>query len=491
MSNAMPRGLPEPNADRDGGGRPTTPRFAPAWVRGVSAAALGSILALGSATPGCSEAPRKRAPHVFLITVDTLRADRLGAYGSRRNLTPRLDELAEASLVFDQAYSAAPLTLPSVSSLLTGRHPSVTGVTSNLGIVPETVPTLATRLRDHGWRTGAVVSNFALRPVTRLDRGFDRYDDRLDRVELNRVHPERIAGETRAAALRLLDELVAADGNPVFLWVHFQDPHGPYTPPDGYLERTIEAARAAPDGRRRLPLAPSGSGLGAIPKYQVLGNEREAAFYRASYDAEVLYTDAEIGALLDGIGDRGLLEEAIVVFATDHGEGLGESDYWFAHREYLIYPLVHVPLMIRAPGVAPGRRSDLASLLDVFPTLLGLLGLERETGEGRDLLRDESEPSGLLLSTFEGSKPSRVAVVADGFKYTLSRSGEAQQEDLHRLGDESRNLAGEQPERLASLRRLLRVLSDQMPPRIGSSKRQTPSDLEKARLRALGYVVDP
>jgi arylsulfatase len=461
-------------------------------MRRVGVGVLGSFLALGSTTSGCSEAPRERAPHVFLITVDTLRADRLGAYGSRRNLTPRLDALAETSLVFDHAYSTAPLTLPSVSSLLTGRHPSVTGVASNLGIVPETVPTLASRLRNHGWRTGAVVSNFALRPVTRLDRGFDRYDDRLDRVELNRVHPERIAGETRAAALRLLDELAAADGNPVFLWVHFQDPHGPYTPPDGYLERrTIEAARAEPDGRRRLPLASSFSGVGAIPTYQVLGNEREVAFYRASYDAEVLYTDAEIGALLDGIRDRGLLEEAIVVFATDHGEGLGESDYWFAHGEYLIDPLVHVPLMIRAPGVAPGRRSDLASLLDVFPTLLGLLGLEREIGEGRDLLRDGSEPSGLLLSTFKGSKPSRVAVVADGFKYTLSRSGEAPQEDLHRLGDESRNLAGEQPERLASLRELLRALRDQLPPRIGPSKRQKPSDVEKARLRALGYVADP
>jgi arylsulfatase len=460
-------------------------------VRRLSAAVLGSFLALGSAISGCSEAPRERAPHVFLITVDTLRADRLGAYGSRRNLTPQLDALAEASLVFDHAYSTAPLTLPSVSSLLTGRHPAVTGVASNFGIVPETIPTLASRLGSHGWKTGAVVSNFALRPTTKLDRGFDHYDDRLDSVELNRSQPERIAGDTRAAALRLLDELTATDERPVFLWIHFQDPHGPYTPPDGYLERTIEAARAEPDGSRRLRVASSLSGVGAIPTYQVLGNEREAAFYRASYDAEVLYTDAEIGALLDGIEDRGLLEEAIVIFATDHGEGLGESDYWFAHGEYLIDALVHVPLMIRAPGVAPGRRSDLASLLDVFPTLLGLLGLEPETGEGRDLLSDESEPAGLLLFTFKRSKPARVAVVADGFKYTLSRSAQPPREDLHRLGDESRNLVGEQPERLASLRALLRTLRDQLPPKIGPSKRQTPSEVEKARLRALGYIADP
>jgi arylsulfatase A-like enzyme len=448
-------------------------------------------LALGLATSGCFEAAHERAPHVFLITVDTLRADRLGAYGSSRNLTPRLDALAETSLVFDRAYSTAPLTLPSVSSLLTGRHPAVTGVASNFGIVPETLPTLASRLRSHGWKTGAVVSNFALRPTTKLDRGFDRYDDQLDSVELNRSQPERIAGETRAAALRLLDELAATEGQPVFLWVHFQDPHGPYTPPDGYLERTIEAARAEPDASRKLPVASSLSGVGAIPTYQVLGNQREAAFYRANYDAEVLYTDTEIGALLDGIEDRGLLEEAIVIFATDHGEGLGESNYWFAHGEYLFDPLVQVPLMIRAPGVAPGRRSDLASLLDVFPPLLGLLGLEPETGEGRDLLLDESEPSGLLLFTFKRSKPSRVAVVADGFKYTLTRSGEAPQEDLHRLGDESRNLAEEQPERLASLRTLLRTLREQLPPRIGRSRRQNPSEVEKARLQALGYVEEP
>ena len=168
------------------------------------------LLALVMACLSCSEEAGPPArPDVFLISVDTLRADRLGAYGSPRGLTPRLDAWAAESLVFEHAYAPAPLTLPSVVSLLTGRHPLVTGVTSNLGIVPMAVPNLAERLQEAGWRTGAVVSNFALRRATALDRGFEAYDDRFNAVELNRDQPERAAADTRAAALALFDSLRA------------------------------------------------------------------------------------------------------------------------------------------------------------------------------------------------------------------------------------------------------------------------------------------
>jgi len=203
---------------------------------------------------GCRGEAPTATPDVFLLTVDTLRADRLAVYGSGRSLTPRLDGLAAESLVFEHAYAPAPFTLPSVSSLHTGRHPLVTGVTSNLGVIPEAVPTLAERLQQAGWRTGAVVSNFALRRVTGLDRGFDHYDDRFNQVERNRNQPERIAQDTREAALALLDRMMEAGEAPVFLWVHFQDPHGPYTPPSGYRESLLEAARALPDGRRQQPV---------------------------------------------------------------------------------------------------------------------------------------------------------------------------------------------------------------------------------------------
>jgi arylsulfatase len=440
---------------------------------------------------GCrGEAPAP-TPDVFLLTVDTLRADRLAAYGSRRSLTPRLDGLAAESLVFEHAYAPAPFTLPSVSSLHTGRHPLVTGVTSNLGVIPEVVPTLAERLKQAGWRTGAVVSNFALRRVTGLERGFDHYDDRFNQLERNRNQPERIARDTREAALTLLDAMMqAGEEGPVFLWVHFQDPHGPYTPPPGYREGLLEAARALPEGRRQLPVSRTVSGQGGIPSYQVLGREREVGFYRAGYDAEVAYTDEEIGALIDGIRERGRLDDAIVLFATDHGEGLGEDDYWFAHGENLSESLVRVPLMIRAPGLAPGRSGDLASLLDVLPTLLSWLGLELPPTDGRDLLVAAEAPPALLLSTLEGSNPTRFAIVSEGEKYLLSPSSAGDRERLHRLGDEARDRSQEAPEHVVALRAKLQALRDALPPMIGR-ERQSLSDVEKARLRALGYVTDP
>jgi arylsulfatase len=437
---------------------------------------------------GCRGETSPAPPDLYIISVDTLRADRLGAYGGERSLTPNLDALAVESLVFENAFAPAPFTLPSVSSLHTGRHPLVTGVTSNLGVIPEVVPTLAERLQEAGWRTGAVVSNFALRRVTGLDRGFDEYDDRFNQVERNRNQPERTARDTRTAALAMLDSMRAAGESPIFLWVHFQDPHGPYTPPADYLAPLLESARADPAGQRKLPVSRSFSGQGGIPSYQVLGDEREVGFYRASYDAEVVYTDTEIGALLDGLRERGRLDDAILVFTTDHGEGLGEGDYWFAHGETLSDPLVRVPLMIRAKGIAPGRRSDLASLLDVGPTLLSRLGLARSESEGRDLFADANEPPALLLSTLEGAKPSRFALLTEGDEYQVSSSGE--RESLHRIGEASREGAGERPERLAALRAQLQALRNSLPPTIGD-ERQSLSDVEKARLRALGYVTDP
>jgi arylsulfatase len=449
------------------------------------------LLALVMACLSCSEEAGPPArPDVFLISVDTLRADRLGVYGSPRGPTPRLDAWAAESLVFEHAYAPAPLTLPSVVSLLTGRHPLVTGVTSNLGIVPMAVPNLAERLQEAGWRTGAVVSNFALRRATALDRGFEAYDDRFNAVELNRDQPERAAADTRAAALALFDSLRAEAGDdPIFLWVHFQDPHGPYTPPPGYREPLLDAARAQPDGRRRLPVNRSASGFGGIPGYQRLGDEREVGFYRASYDAEVIHTDEEIGVLLDGLDRSGRLEDAIVVFTADHGEGMGKEDYWFAHGEMLGEGLVHVPLMIRAPGLEPGRRSALASLLDVHPTLLSRLGIEVGESEGHDLLQPPETSRSLLLSTFEGTAVPRFAVLSDGEKYRVVPMREGDREFLHDVGDESSDRSEEAPERLAAMRRELERLRASLPAEI-ARERQSLSDLEKARLRALGYATE-
>ncbi len=300
---------------------------------------------------GCWSAP----PDVLLVTVDTLRADHLGAYGSRLGLTPRLDALASESVVFERAYAPSSYTLPSMVALLTGRWPEEAGVDYNTHRLGD-VETLAERLHASGWRTGAVVSNYVLGPRSGLQRGFEHYDVELDARERVRGLLERTARGTTDAALSMLDRLLEAPRRPVFLWIHYQDPHGPYTPPPGFRERQLPAARREPGGRRRLPVAGE-DGFGGIPPYQLLpGGRGEVGFYRAGYRGEIAHVDEQIGRLLDGVAARVGRGGVSLVFAADHGEALGESDLWFAHGERLIEPLVRVPLWVRfAGGARPAR----------------------------------------------------------------------------------------------------------------------------------------
>jgi arylsulfatase len=320
-----------------------------------------------------------------LISVDTLRADRLGCYGNPLGLTPELDALAARSSVFEAAFAPTSFTRPSIASLLSGRYPEETGVHSNLAPFPEALPTLATQLRARGYRTGAVVSNAILASEAGLSRGFEHYDDRLEERERTRPQPERTAPRTTQDALAWLRD-ASGDSRPVFLWVHYQDPHGPYTPPEEYRALYREAERW-PGDPALLPLGADNSGLRALPPYQAIDDEREPAFYRAGYDGEVRHSDAAIGELLRGVEAQIGSEQLVIAFTADHGEALGEGGMWFAHASSLVDPLVRVPLLFAIPGRAAERRSDTASLVDLVPTLLAQLGVPPPSElRGRDLL---------------------------------------------------------------------------------------------------------
>lgn len=439
-----------------------------------------------SLLPGCRffEHPRL----ILLVTVDTLRADHVGAYGTSR-LTPHLDRLAADSQVFEAAYAPASFTLPSLGALLTSRYPEEIGVDGNSAVLAKDATTLASWLKARGFRTGAVVSNYVLRRSSGFDAGFERYDATFPQREAVRPVPERVAPETTTAALGLLDAL-EVDGRRVFLWVHYQDPHGPYAPPDALRARYLPAELAAPDARRELPVAATQSGAGAIPKYQFLGGRRDPAFYRAGYKGEVAYVDQAIGALLDGVASRGLMETATIVFAADHGEGLGEDDYWFSHGERLTDPLVHVPLFVRVPGRPPARRAEAASLLDVFPTLAALLGAGPPgVARGRDLLRPEAprQPSSLYMSTLKVSPTPRLGLISRGYKYLATISDGPAKEQLFRLGDEGRDLGAEQPDALATLRAELAAARKSLR-KVGSTQQAlSPEEIEK--LDSLGYTL--
>jgi arylsulfatase A-like enzyme len=432
--------------------------------------------------------------HFLLITVDTLRADRLAAYGGAPGLTPHLDALAEQSEVFHRAYAPSSFTLPSVAALMTGRYPQELGIWKNESGVPASGSTLAPELRGRGWRTAAVVSNFVLRKSSGLAVGFDLFDDALPQREAARKWPERVAADTTAAALAVLDECTTGADTRCFLWVHYQDPHGPYTPRGDRRRRFLEAERAEPDGRRKLPVQAEGVPFGGIPPYQFLHGRREVAFYRAGYDAEVQYMDEEVGRLLDGLAERGLADRTLVVFAADHGESLGEDDYWFAHGELLSDPLVRVPLFIRDPRRAPRRRDDLASLVDLHPTLLARLGGARPDPDrsGRDLLADgaEREASTAYLATLGASSVERYGLVDGDYKLVVAEGDGSLEERLTRARAEDIDVAAEAPEIAAALRAKLRALRTKLASGPPETRQQlSPADREK--LRALGYVAEP
>lgn len=453
-----------------------------------SACALLPLL-LGACSAG-TPTPRL----IALISVDTLRADRLGAHGSERGLTPELDRLAAESLVFEAAYAPASHTLPSVAALWTGRYPEELGVWSNASVLPAETETLADSLRAAGWRTQAVVSNWVLQRRAGLDRGFDDYDDRLPRVELGRPVPERRADETTQAALDALARCTAETA-PCLLWVHYQDPHGPYTPRTPPSAAALARERALPDGPRELPLLASNFGRGGIPAYQALGGDREVASYRARYDAEIADLDREVGRLLAALRAHERASESAVVFTADHGEALGEEDLWFAHGESLHDALVRVPLWIQRPGHGAGRRSDVVSLVDLRPTLAALAGLPAQPvadppAAGRDLLAvgAEQAASTPYLAALGGAEEPIFGLVDGDYKYLLSQHGDDTRGRLVLRSDESLELTAAAPQIAARLRDEL----EQAHRRFHRVERESRTELtpaEQQRLEALGYAA--
>jgi arylsulfatase len=436
----------------------------------------------------CQGEPRTPPRYGFLITVDTLRADRLGVYGGSLELTPHLDRLAAESQRFERAYATSPFTLPSIAALMTSRYPSEIGAMSNFATLPDGVPTLAARLRSQGIRTAAVVSNLVLRPRTGLDRGFDRYDAHYPQREDRRGTRERTAASTTDAALEALMGLLDGPA-PAFLWVHYQDPHGPYTPPPGLRERYLERESRPSDAAIELSVGHGGRGV--IPFYQYLPPRKDIAYYRAGYDGEVRYMDQQVGRLLDAIADHGLLDESVIVFTADHGEGLGEDDYWFAHGDLVNEPAVRIPLLIRAPGHRARVRLDLASLVDITPTLAALFGLPgRPEDRGRDLLSEQAGDQDVMVyfaTPHTPTRPARAGVVKGDYKFVrLGIKGDFE-EQLFRLPDEVENVIDEENRVAATLRQALRVhLQRQREAPAPASP--SPSDPDLEALRALGYV---
>jgi arylsulfatase len=256
-------------------------------MRRASPALVAAVLGLASVHLGCwRAAPADPRPNVLLITVDTLRADYLGSYGFDQPTSPRVDALAAEGVLFERAIAASSSTVPAHATILTSRYTREHTIGYRNGDSTLTDETsVAEIFQRAGYATAAFVGNYLLRRGIGLERGFDVYDDELTARELNRQdYYERIAEDTNQRALRWISGI---DGAPFFLWVHYQDPHGPYAPPEPYQGRF----RLAPEADEApLEVVPSTSGWRSIPEYQALEGLFRPSEYTGRYADEILYT---------------------------------------------------------------------------------------------------------------------------------------------------------------------------------------------------------
>lgn len=464
---------------------------------------LLASISLTACESSADDSGRIRAKRIILVTCDTLRADRLGLYGYERDTSPRLDAFARECIVFDEAYSSAPMTQPSISSLLAGRLPFEVGtVPGNVKLMPAEVETLAERLRAHGLSTAAFVSNWILRKPEPeqgdigVQQGFDHFDDEMPSEGFRGKLRERIATDTTDAAI---DWLTRRETDSFFLWVHYQDPHGPYTPPAEYAglfrsPRGVEPLLRV--GKTRL-------GMGEIPDYQALDGVYDPAVYRDLYDAEIRYFDTEFGRLVDWLRENELLDDSLFVFTADHGEALGEHDYWFCHGETVYREIVRVPLLIRWPGgVAPEqiaregtdeirRCLQLASHLDVMPTVLDALGLTDAGARGVSLLYEAPPTDRVLPQDLLPMQQQPIWRSASDGRFRLIRTDaftHARLFDVSNDPGETTDLAQQHPEYVKELARRRAEFLENTEARQGADMFIDADDA--ATMDALGYTGD-
>ncbi len=331
-----------------------------------------------TACGGTPEPPPVTQPHVIVVTLDTTRADALGSYGAAADPTPVFDALAAEGTRFDWALSHVPSTLSSHASMFTGLDPHGHGVPRNGYPLDPAHDTLAERLQAVGYHTRAVIAASVLDASMGLDAGFDAYDDALS------LH-QRIRYEDRGDAVtaRALASADARDpAKPLHLWVHYFDAHHPYeAPPD-------VAARFVPPDHTPPWLTSDELDAGAAFRAG-LANDADMAWLRSTYQAEVAWQDHQLGRLLDGLRARGLLDNAVVAIAGDHGEMFGEEPRRpMGHSYDIDLVITRVPLLIWRPGREIGRGrvvSQAVALSDLGPTLLAAAEVPGRLGTGRDL----------------------------------------------------------------------------------------------------------
>jgi arylsulfatase A-like enzyme/Flp pilus assembly protein TadD len=418
----------------------------------LSIAGLLSLLLVACA-PNDRLPPPSMDTTVILISVDTLRSDRLPAYGYEAVATPHLDAFRADAILYEHAYSHYPLTLPAHVSLLSGLLPADHGVRDNVGYkMGEEVPSIVAILKENGYATGAAVSSFVLRQEMGLARGFDFYDDQVQPVGRHRALGliQRAGDET----VEVAKTWIADQQGPFFFLLHLYDPHTPYDPPEPYRSR-----------------------------------------YQDPYDGEVAWTDEVVGDFLKDLKTRGIYDDALIIFLSDHGEGLGDHGE-DEHGLFLYREAIQIPLIMKLPKskFAGSTVSSPAQLIDIFPTILERVGLNVDLG------RNGTTSNRMSLTTLIHDPPTEPRLIYSESYYPRFHFGwsdlhslidgtnhyiHAPTPELYRLDEDFR----EQHNVLESRRPLYFAMREQIEPYIRAADAPLPvSPEEAAKLAALGYL---
>lgn len=409
-------------------------------------------------------------PNVVMIVVDTLRPDRLGAWGQVRDTSPHIDELASQSIRFSRATSQAPWTTPSTASLLTSLYPHELGIETEPNKVPDQAILLPELLRDKGYQTFGVVAGSFLSRRWNFDQGFSRFEDENVSGLMSITSPE-----VTRAAIKMLKSRDRS--RPFFLFVHYYDPHFHYT---------SHADFNFTDAEEEVRSGEAEAGQGDLGrKVETAGPESGQLF--DSYDSEVGFTDHYIGRLLQFLRDQDLFDDSLIVFTADHGEEFLDHGGW-KHAHSLYEEVIHVPLLFKLPQSRTGRVEDRqVGLIDVFPTITEILGVDVEhpisgaslfsAAEVRPVFSETSRNNNLQAVIYKGHKA--IVDLNDDDKWRLY--------DLSTDPAEKHDLAGERVELLDELKEEIRRWRENT--RAAVEADSVVLDAEQTeQLKALGYL---
>jgi arylsulfatase len=489
------------------------PRSVARRLAGPRGVALLVLVATAALPAACTRKPHPAQPNVLLISIDTLRADHIGAYGYPQATSPAIDALAKRGVRFADTTVAWPKTWPSLAAMMTGKYPITNGILLRpRRPLPEENVTLAEALHGAGYVTGAVVANVNVGRDFGFAQGFDQFTEswaeealRLTGKATFRNGPGVVKRFTNGAkvtdqGIAMLDALGQGKEKPFFLWLHYIDPHGPYLPPPAY-------AGLFNGTHPSVPVA-----LADLPPYQLQIDpatgqvSTDLGFYETQYDREVRVADDQVARMLAALEQRGLTDDTLVIVTADHGESMGENHYYLEHGNVPYQTVAAVPMIFVLDGRIPRGEvvEQPVGLIDLYATVLALTGTRPPAGMQSTSLvplitgQSAAAPAHVFMESGK-YEPFQLTVRKGPWKLVLLRAAEDREwlgrnevelYDLKHDPTEQHDVRADHPEVVAELQAALEAWQRETPRFRGGSTTDL-KQLDKSKqemLRALGYI---